>query len=94
MNIEGMKEIKTSSLETAGKVSIDAVETESSSITQLSSPSDRQVKQVFDKATGLLQAIVTDKLSDQVIRKMPADEFLKLLSLLDEMLSGSVDNHV
>lgn len=56
--------------------------------------SDVQIKQAVDKATGLLQTIVSDNLSDQVIRKMPPDEYLHLLSLLDQMISGSVDNQV
>lgn len=47
-----------------------------------------------DEATGILQAIVTDKLSEEVIRKIPADEYLHLLSLVDEMISGSIDKQV
>ncbi|RAP36288.1 MULTISPECIES: hypothetical protein [Legionella] len=60
-----------------------------------SSPlSTAQSKQAIDKATGVLQTIVTEKLSDKVIRKMPPDEYLKLLSLVDEMISGSIDKKV
>lgn len=55
---------------------------------------DSETKQTLDKATGLLQTIVTDKISDKVIRKMPSDEYLHLLSLLDEIISGSIDKHV
>lgn len=55
---------------------------------------DAETKQTLDKATGLMQAIVTDKISDKVIRKMPSDEYLHLLSLLDEIISGSIDKHV
>lgn len=55
---------------------------------------DAETKQALDKATGLLQTIVTDKLSDQIIRKMPSDEYLHLLSLLDEIISGSIDKQV
>ncbi len=55
---------------------------------------DAETKQAIDKATGLLQTIVTDKISDKVIRKMPSDEYLHLLSLLDEIISGSIDKHV
>ena len=55
---------------------------------------DAETKQAIDKATGLLQTIVTDKISDKVIRKMPSDEYLHLLNLLDVIISGSIDKHV
>ncbi|MBL7481022.1 hypothetical protein [Legionella bononiensis] len=55
---------------------------------------DAETKQTLDEATGLIQTIVSDKLSDKVIRKMPSDEYLHLLSLLDEIISGSIDKHV
>ena len=55
---------------------------------------DAETKQALDHATGLLQTIVSDKLSDKVIRKMPSDEYLHLLSLLDEIISGSIDERV
>ncbi|RUR19774.1 hypothetical protein ELY21_04015 [Legionella sp. km535] len=55
---------------------------------------DPETKQTLDEATGLIQTIVSDKLSDKVIRKMPSDEYLHLLSLLDEIISGSIDKHV
>ena len=55
---------------------------------------DAETKQALDHATGLLQSITTDKLSDKIIRKMPTDEYLHLLSLLDEIISGSIDKHV
>lgn len=48
----------------------------------------------YSNESGLIQTIVTDKLSGEVIRKMPSDEYLKLLSLLDEMISGSIDKEV
>lgn len=53
-----------------------------------------ETKQAIDQATGLLQTITTDKISDKVIRKMPSDEYLHLLSLLDDIMSGSIDKHV
>ncbi|CAM2797767.1 flagellar protein FlaG [Legionella worsleiensis] len=55
---------------------------------------DAETRQTLDEATGLIQTIVSDKLSDKVIRKMPSDEYLHLLSLLDEIISGSIDKHV
>ncbi|KTD82357.1 hypothetical protein [Legionella waltersii] len=55
---------------------------------------DAETKQVLDKATGLLQTIVTDKMSDKVLRKMPPDEYLNLLGLLDEIISGSINKQV
>jgi len=55
---------------------------------------DSETKQLLDKATGLLQTIVSDRLTEKVIRKIPDDEYLELLSLLDEMVSGTVDKRV
>ncbi|HAT8178778.1 TPA: hypothetical protein JA361_04725 [Legionella pneumophila] len=55
---------------------------------------DAETKQALDKATGLLQTIITEKISDKVLRKMPSDEYLQLLSLLDDIISGSIDKHV
>ncbi len=60
----------------------------------INSTVDPETRQALDHATGLLQTIVTEKLSDKVIRKMPSDEYLHLLSLLDEIISGSIDKHV
>ncbi len=57
-------------------------------------PKAADTKYSVDEVTGILQAIVTDKLSEEVIRKIPADEYLQLLSLIDEMISGSIDKHV
>lgn len=51
-------------------------------------------KYAVDKATGLLQVIVSERITDEVIRKIPEDEYLKLLSLLDDMISGSINNEV
>lgn len=55
---------------------------------------DAETQQALDDATGILQTIVIDKISDKIIRKMPSDEYLHLLSLLDEIISGSIDKHV
>lgn len=57
-------------------------------------PTSTQVSRDFDEATGLLQSIVTDKISEKVIKKMPTDEYLKLLSLLDNIVNGSIDKRV
>ena len=51
-------------------------------------------KRAIDEATGLMQTIVSEKSSEDVIRKMPPDEYLHLLSLLDDIISGSIDKHV
>ena len=55
---------------------------------------DSDVKQGIDHATGLLQTIVTDKISDKVLRKLPSDEYLHLLGLLDEIINGSIDRRI
>ncbi len=48
----------------------------------------------YDEASGLMQMILSDKLSEDVVRKMPPDDYLKLINLLDKMVSGSVDRQV
>lgn len=53
-----------------------------------------EIRHTIDKATGLIQTIVSDRLSEEVIRKIPADEYLEMLTLLDEMMSGSIDDHI
>ncbi|PWY56262.1 hypothetical protein DGG96_07955 [Legionella qingyii] len=55
---------------------------------------DIDTKQAIDHTTGLLQTIVTEKISDKIIRKIPSDEYLHLLNLLDGIISGSIDKHV
>lgn len=52
------------------------------------------VTRVLDEATGLIQTIVTEKMSEDIIRKMPPDEYLQLLTLLDDIISGSIDKQV
>ena len=47
-----------------------------------------------DKATGLLQSIVTNKVSDKILRKIPSDEYLHLLTLLDEIVQGSINERI
>lgn len=78
---------------TTQKVSDDSLNVNAPPIAK-TNDNNVQIRQALDKATGLLQTIVTDTLSEEVIRKMPPDEYLKLLSLLDEMISGSVDNRI
>ena len=51
-------------------------------------------KLAVDKATGLFQVIVSEKNTDEIIRKIPEDEYLRLLSLLDNMISGSINDEV
>lgn len=55
---------------------------------------DTDTKQAIDNATGLLQTIVTEKLSDKILRKLPSDEYLHLLSLLDKIVDGSIKKNI
>lgn len=55
---------------------------------------DADIKRTIDSATGLLQSIVTEKISDKVLRKIPSDEYLHLLSLLDEIVQGSINKRI
>ena len=55
---------------------------------------DTETKMALDKATGLMQTITTDKITNKVIKKMPTDEYLHLLKLLDTIISGSVNQKI
>lgn len=48
----------------------------------------------IDKATGLMQSIVSDKSTNEVLKKMPPDEYLHLVSLLDDIINESIDKFV
>ena len=48
---------------------------------------------MHDKS-GLLQSIVSEKLTGDIIRKMPADEYLDLVSFISEIVNGSLDKKV
>ncbi len=92
MNIESVKPVSPI-------IQNDTVKTEKPSqpvnkISNTGSLADSDMKYTLDEATGLLQAIVSDKITDKVIRKMPSDEYLHLLSLLDEIINGSIDKHI
>ncbi|BCA95275.1 hypothetical protein TUM19329_16360 [Legionella antarctica] len=96
MNIESVKPVPTIKNETVKSPEIQSQSvTKTSDKTSTTSPLvDSDMKYTLDEATGLLQAIVTDKITDKVIRKMPSDEYLHLLSLLDEIINGSIDKHI
>lgn len=85
------KELTTETTKTVdNKIKLEKISSTSSNKNTV----DPETKMALDNATGLLQSIVTDKISEKVIRKMPSDEYLHLLSLLDEIISGSIDKHV
>lgn len=44
--------------------------------------------------SGLLQSIVSEKLSGDIIRKMPADEYLDLVHFISEVVQDSLDKKV
>ena len=58
------------------------------------SPLDTTSKIALDQATGLMQNIVTDRITDKVIRKIPSDEYIHLHRLLDAMVGGFVDKKI
>ncbi|WED44153.1 flagellar protein FlaG [Legionella cardiaca] len=93
MNIELPNKSNTVSFDSTNKVSNEPIEF-SKETTAPNPVITADTKYNVDEATGILQAIVTDKLSDEIIRKIPADEYLQLLSLIDEMISGSIDERV
>lgn len=45
----------------------------------------------YHQDTGLIQSIVTDNLTEDIIRKIPSDEYLELLRLVDEYISQNID---
>lgn len=55
---------------------------------------DQETQMALDKATGLMQNITSDKITGKVIRKMPTDEYLHLLKLLDTITTGSVNKNI
>jgi uncharacterized FlaG/YvyC family protein len=55
---------------------------------------DTETKMALDQTTGLMQNITSDKLTSKVIRKMPSDEYLHLLKLLDTIIAGSVNKEI
>jgi uncharacterized FlaG/YvyC family protein len=93
MNINSIPSLSTTGQVESIQSTEDPIFTENQT-NIINSTMDPETKQALDHATGLLQTIVTEKLSDKVIRKMPSDEYLHLLSLLDEIISGSIDKHV
>ena len=60
----------------------------------ITSMNANEMKQAIDEATGLMQVIRSDKLSEDIIRKMPADEYIEMLTLLDDIISGSIDEKI
>lgn len=62
--------------------------------TSVPSAIDTETQMALDEATGLIQNITTDKITDKVIRKMPTDEYLDLLKLLDTIITGSINENI
>lgn len=93
MNIEPVSSVNKTSQSEPVKLAEETTKSETKN-TVYDSALDAETKQALDRATGLLQTIITEKISDKVLRKMPSDEYLKLLSLLDDIISGSIDKHI
>lgn len=51
------------------------------------------IELLIDRATGLIQNITKDGLTNEVIRKMPTDEYLKLLQLMSDGISNSLNDN-
>ena len=75
-------------------VSHKKVEKEIDTSNQSFSNLDTETKIALDQTTGLMQNITTDKITNKVIRKMPSDEYLNLLKLLDHIIAGSVNKEI
>lgn len=54
------------------------------------SPLNKETKFALDQATGILQSITSDKLTDEIIRKVPTDEYIHMLHVMDDIISGSI----
>lgn len=82
-------------LKTGSETLTDETITPDNNITPASESSlDKETQQALDNATGLAQTIVSDKITNKIIRKIPSDEYLHLLNLLEEIISGSIDKKV
>ena len=59
-----------------------------------SSSFEQPSKQSSGHADALLESITAEQMDERLIRKMPHEEYLHLLALLDELISGSIDDEV
>jgi uncharacterized FlaG/YvyC family protein len=55
---------------------------------------DSETKMALDQTTGLMQNITSDRITNKVLRKMPSDEYLHLLKLLDNIIAGSINKEI
>ena len=100
MNIDAVSVMNKIALVTSssasGAVNTNEGKNEVDPTTQSAIPffSDVETKRAVDEATGLIQNIVSNKITNQVIRKMPSDEYLHLLNLLDEITDGSINKQI
>lgn len=99
MNIEptGQPQPITSAdnvVEVTGITTDNAIDATKNSVNRTSLNLDTETKMALDQATGLIQNITSDRITDKVIRKMPTDEYLALLKLLDNIITGSINKKI
>ncbi|MDI1351263.1 MAG: hypothetical protein PSV35_00605 [bacterium] len=55
---------------------------------------DTGTKLTLDTATGLMQSIISDKITNKVIRKLPSSEYLHSLKVVKEIVRGAVNKKI
>lgn len=78
------------SVDEVKKESTNNSEKKTNTIDSSASLLNKETKFALDKATGILQSITTDKITDKIIRKMPTDEYIHMLHVMDDIISGSI----
>ena len=94
MNITPVSPVNTTVTKGKVKLADETVKPREEKKVHMDSSLDSETRYALDQATGLLQSIISDRISDKVLRKMPTDEYLHLLSLLDEIVNGSIDKRI
>lgn len=73
---------------------VDSLQAPAASDSKKSVGDTTESKLKLDEATGIMQSITVEPVTDKVIRKMPTDEYLHLQHLLDGIINGSVDKKI
>lgn len=96
------KEVAKMNIEPANKINIAAFDTTNKPVNKMECDStlsptpsleSSETQQTIEEANRLVQTIIT-QLSGLVLRKLPASEYMKLMSVLDTLVSSSINEQV